>query len=116
MNTEPLLELRIYECVDGRRDQAVATLRAIAGDLFVRHGVRPLGFWETNDGDKDELVYMLQWTDAMERETTWAALHADPAWTAGMERVRQQGASIAARFSRLLTPMNGFEPVAEGRA
>ena len=77
-------ELRIYRMHQGPQggqlDQWL-TQRAIP--LHQKHGFAPMGFFHVSIGDfTPKLIQVIAYRSLAEREARWAALEADPDWTA----------------------------------
>jgi hypothetical protein len=77
-----IYELRVYTAAPG-------TIAALSGRFekhilrfFDRHGIKVIGFWETEIGDVPELTYILAFKDLGERQRALDAFHADPEWEA----------------------------------
>lgn len=92
-----MYELRIYASVPGRVPQIVEGLRHNARTLFVKHGFRPVAFWQTIDTPESagSVVYLLEWRDGVEQQACWAALRADADWAAFLAETQHRGPAIA---------------------
>ena len=57
-----LYELRIYQPVPGRMPKLLARFADQTIPIWVKHGIRPIGFWTTLIGaSSSELTYILTW-------------------------------------------------------
>ena len=65
-------------------DDLHARFRDHTNHLFVKHGMRLIGFWVPADED-NKLVYVLAFPSIEEREKSWADFREDPEWIAAKE-------------------------------
>ena len=91
-----MYELRIYHCRPGQFERALEGLRRNAGSLFVRHGFKARSFWQTREDHAGtrSIVYLLEWTDEVHRQSAWAALKVDPEWMEFLKHVAERGPAI----------------------
>lgn len=78
-----LYELRTYRANPGKMPELLEQFRSHTKGMLERHGMVNVGYWlNAVGGRSDELIYMLAFEDAGQRERAWAAFHADPEWIA----------------------------------
>lgn len=106
-----LYELRTYHANPGKMPELLAQFRTQTRALLERHGMVNVGYW-LNDvgGHSDELIYMLAFEDAGQRERAWDAFHADPDWLAYVQGAAGHPPLVAHIENRLLKPTD-FSPL-----
>src|SRR2546427_10060945 len=87
-----IYEYRAYYVMPGRMPDLQKRFAEITLNLFKKHGIRLVGFWETVVGESNELVYICAYDDLAHRQRAWPAFMADPAWQAA-----RQGTAAHAR-------------------
>ena len=99
-------ELRIYECVPGRRPDLNKRFDTITLKLWEKHGIKQAGFWTTVIGESNQtLYYMLEWESLAERERKWNAFGADPEWLAARAQTEANGAIVHTGRARWRTAL-----------
>src|SRR6476661_4974719 len=98
MGGSPMIyESRVYRCIPGRLP---ALLK-----LWVKHAIRPVGFFTTLIGESNqELTYLLAWESLAERETKWTAFQTDPDWISARAKTEEDGQIVGNIVSQLLVP------------
>src|SRR5204862_7890258 len=75
-----VLELRTYTLREGSSaDVLHARFRERTIALFQKHGMTVIGFWQPV-ARLDQLVDILAYRDAADRDSAWTAFNADPEW------------------------------------
>lgn len=75
--------------------------------LFEKHGMTNVGYWTNAVGGRsDELIYMLAFEDAGQRERAWAGFQADPEWQRIRTESERDGILNHWLENRLLAPTN----------
>jgi hypothetical protein len=93
-----LYEYRRYTAAPGRMPDVHARFAGTVLELFTRHGIDPVGFWQPVVGAPGtELHYLLRWADADAQERGWSAFLADPDW----QRVRRESERDGPLLSRI---------------
>src|SRR5947208_9080154 len=77
-----IYEYRAYYVMPGRMPDIQKRFAEVTMNLFKKHGIRVVGFWETVFGESNELVYICAYDDLAHRQRAWSAFMADPAWLA----------------------------------
>ena len=98
-------ESRVYRCVPGRLPALLQRFENTTLKLWVKHGIRPAGFFTTLIGESNqELTYFLAWESLAERETKWAAFQTDPDWISARAKTEEDGQIVGNIVSQLLVP------------
>ena len=83
-----------------------ARFRNHTNALFVKHGMKIVGFWVPSDKDKggeNTLVYLLAYPDRAAREKSWEEFRKDPAWIAARDASEANGKLVDKVDSLMLT-------------
>jgi hypothetical protein len=72
--------------------------------LFQKHGIKVMGFWQTLIGNSDELVYLCQYEDLLQRERAWKAFQEDPEWIQARAKSEENGQIVAKVTNTILRP------------
>jgi len=99
-----LYEWRIYEVVPGRMGALHNRFRNVSLNLFQKHGIRVVGFWEAAIGTSNTLYYMLAWENMAERERVWNSFQSDPEWIKARQESEREGPIVKKIVNMLLTP------------
>jgi hypothetical protein len=100
-----IYELRVYHTVPGRLPALVKRFDTITCDLFEKHGIKQVGFWNVVIGESNtDLVYMLQFESLADREKKFAAFAADPEWIEARAKTEADGPIVASITNTILTP------------
>ena len=97
-------ELRIYEAVAGKLPELNKRFETITLGLWEKHGIRQAGFWTAEIGTSNELIYLLEWNDLVEREQKWGAFMADPEWIEKRAQTEANGPLVARIRNSILRP------------
>lgn len=99
-----LYEMRTYEALPGRLQAVQSQFRDGFNQMFQRHGMQVVGYWTyVHGGWSDQLLYLMAFEDAADRERKWAAFYADPQFREVLEM--SGGAPAVARIrSEILRP------------
>ncbi len=73
-------ELRIYDAMPGKIQALHDRFANHTIGLFEKHGIHNVAYWVEDVGTSNRLVYMLGYPGLGEREKSWSAFQADPAW------------------------------------
>jgi hypothetical protein len=108
-----IYELRTYWAAPGKADALHARFRTLTLGLFERHKMQLIGFWSPV-GDSEahgDLVYLLAFADAAQKEAAWAAFRADPDWQAGKAASEADGVLLATRVTSALLQPTDYSPL-----
>lgn len=75
-------ELRTYHIHPGKLQDIHKRFSTITLDLFKKHGMNTVDFWEDAEG-KDVIYYILEHKDMEARNISFDAFSKDPAWVEG---------------------------------
>ncbi len=99
-----LYEWRVYEAVPGKMAALHNRFRNITLNLFQRHGIKVVGFWEAVIGASNTLYYMLAWENMAQREKAWNSFQSDPEWIKARQETEKDGPIVQRIFNTLLAP------------
>ncbi len=99
-----LYEWRVYEAVPGKMAALHNRFRNITLNLFQRHGIKVVGFWEAVIGASNTLYYMLTWENMAQREKAWNSFQSDPEWIKARQETEKDGPIVQRIFNTLLAP------------
>jgi hypothetical protein len=85
-----LYELRTYHTNPGKLADLHDRFREHTNHLFVKHGMKLIGYWTPADED-NKLVYLLSFDSAEARDKAWEAFRNDPEWKAAYAASREDG-------------------------
>ncbi len=94
---ERVFEMRIYTAAEGKLPDLMARFRNHTNYLFVKHGMKLIGYWTPTEGDGkgNTLVYILAHDSREAAKKSWAGFGADPAWKAAAAESRKDGRLVA---------------------
>jgi hypothetical protein len=99
-----IYEWRVYEIPPGKMANINSRFANITLNLFKRHGIRVVGFWEAVVGTSNNLYYMLAFDDLAHREKAWDAFGSDPDWIQARAETEKDGPIVARVHNMLLRP------------
>jgi hypothetical protein len=98
-------ELRTYEAAPGKMGALQARFRDHTLDFFKQFDIEVIGFWTyATGGWSDQLVYMLAFEDAADKDAKWAAFGADETRRKVFAETEKDGALVARIRSDILRP------------
>jgi hypothetical protein len=74
-----IYELRVYTTNPGLLKNLHERFNDHTNHLFVKHGMRLIGYWTPADED-NKLIYILAFPSLEAREKSWQAFRDDPEW------------------------------------
>ncbi len=80
-NGDAFHELRIYEVNRSNREAFHERFQDHAMRFFKKYKFKVIDMWESDTGDKLQLIYILYWPNKATMETRWKAFREDPEWT-----------------------------------
>jgi hypothetical protein len=94
---ERVFEMRIYTAAEGKLPDLMARFRNHTNYLFVKHGMKLIGYWTPTEGDEagNTLVYILAHDSREAAKKSWAGFGADPAWKTAAAKSRENGRLVA---------------------
>lgn len=106
-----VFELRTYTAHDGKLPELLARFRNHTNYIFVKHGMKLVGYWTpTDEGSDNTLIYILAHDSRAAAKESWAAFVADPAWKKAAADSRKNGRLVAKVVSQFLAPTD-FSPI-----
>jgi hypothetical protein len=91
-------ELRIYDAMPGKLPALHDRFANHTMRLFEKHGMENIAYWTEDVGTSNRLVYLLGYPSLGDREKSWAAFTADPAWQQARTESEKNGPLV--RVSR----------------
>lgn len=110
---DPVYELRIYTCHEGKLDTLLTRFRDHTCRLFEKHGMRNVGYWvpvDEENGSKNTLIYVLEHASREAAKAGFKAFGADPEWQAAAKASEANGKILAKIESIFLVPTD-YSPV-----
>jgi len=94
---EPVYELRIYTCEEGKLDALNERFRNHTMKLFEKHGMKNVAYWIPTEGEtsKTTLIYILEHASRDAAKASWEAFRNDPEW-------KQVAADSQAKHGKIL--------------
>lgn len=73
-------EMRTYYANPGKLDDLKKRFREHTVEIFNRHHMKSVGYWEPQDNKENYLVYILEHPSKEEGLKNWTAFQNDPEW------------------------------------
>jgi hypothetical protein len=99
-----IYEMRIYEILPGRMPAIHKRFAEHTMKIFKRLNMRVVGFWSTEVGNSNELVYLMEFDDMESRLKLWDTFRADPEWQKASAESEKDGPIVARVRNSLLRP------------
>ena len=110
-NDGRVFELRTYTTPDGKLPELLARFRDHTNYIFVRHGMKLIGYWTPTDEGKDNtLVYILAHDSREAAKKSWDGFREDADWKAAAAASRKNGRLVTKVVSQFLSPTD-FSPI-----
>ena len=103
-------EYRAYYIMPGRMPDIQKRFADVTMNLFKKHGIQVVGFWDTLFGESNELVYILAFDDVATRPTKWDAFQSDPEWQSARKASEMNGPLVQRVVNKLWKPTS-FSPL-----
>ncbi len=97
-----IVEERIYVLKPDCYERFLDLYRTEGKDIQLKYLPRLLGYFVTDIGVQFQVIHMWGYEDHAERDRCRAAMKADPAWQAYVQKVRPL---FASQETRIMTPM-----------
>lgn len=99
-----IYELREYVAAPGAAERLHRRFAYSTLDLFERHGMELVGFWQAKD-EPGRIVYLMRFDDEEARHRAWSAFQSDEEWRRVKRESEAEGRLVDEQLSRvLLTP------------
>ncbi len=107
-----VFELRSYALPSHNREHLYDRFRTDTTRIFTRLGFQVVGFWTVSIGPGEgDLVYLLRWDSATQRQEKWQQFAVDEEWRRVRETTNtKHGPLVSATHSTLLTATD-FSPL-----
>ena len=83
-------ELRIYHIYPGKMEEIHRRFREVTIDLFGKHGIKVVDFWEDLEGN-DKIYYLVEHPDLEARNRNFDAFAKDPEWIEAKRQSESNG-------------------------
>lgn len=104
-----LFELRVYHANNDKLDALHRRFSGHTLDLFARHGMENLIYWNLmpdQQGADNTMLYLLAYPDAETREKAWRGFGADPDWRAAFGESINEGRLVRKVDSIIMKPVD----------
>lgn len=111
---DPVHELRIYTCHEGKLDALLSRFRDHTCKLFEKHGIKNIGYWvpvDEENGSKTTLIYVLEHKSREAAKESFKAFGADPEWKAAAKASEANGKIVAKIESIFMSPTDYSPPL-----
>ncbi len=107
-----VFELRTYVAAEGKLSDLMARFRNHTNHLFVKHGMKLIGYWTPTEGDGkgNTLVYILAHDSRDAATASWKAFVGDPEWKKVAAESRKDG-RLVAEISNQWLAATDFSPI-----
>src|SRR3982751_2414518 len=110
---ERFFEMRTYTAAEGKIDNLNARFRDHTNELFRKHGIEMIGYWQPVDEKnqkKPVLVYILAYPSREARKKSWKEFFADPDWQAAAKKSEENG-KIVAKVEAVFMSATDYSPL-----
>ena len=99
-------ELRTYHCMPGRLEALKTRFRDHTTELFVKHGMKNIGYWTPADApdSQNTLIYILAHESRDAAKQSWTDFQNDPEWKAVRDASEKDGKIVEKVDSVYMTP------------
>ncbi len=73
-------ELRIYHANPGKLDAVNARFRDHTDEIFKKHGIKSIGYFQSEDPKLNEFIYIVDHKSKEDADKNWKAFQTDPEW------------------------------------
>jgi hypothetical protein len=108
-----VFEMRTYYAAPGKMDDLHKRFRDHTCELFKKHGMELVGFWEPVDeksGKGEKMVYILAYPSRDAATASWKAFSADPEWQKARNASETNGKLVAKVESVFLNSVD-YSPI-----
>ena len=104
-----IYELRTYHIHPGKMEAIHKRFSTITLDLFKKHGMNTLDFWEDGEG-KNTIYYILEHKDRESRNVSFEAFENDPEWIEG-KRLSELNGPIVEKVEVIFMNRLPYSPI-----
>src|SRR5262249_8785449 len=107
-----IFEMRTYYAAPGKMDALNARFRDHTCNLFKKHGIEIVGFWNPTDSKEADkkLIYILAFPSKEAADKSWKAFREDPEWQKAREQSEKDGKLVDKVESVFLKPTD-YSPI-----
>lgn len=106
-----IYELRVYHTNPGLLDNLHKRFTEHTNHLFVKHGMRLIGYWVPADED-NQLIYILAFPSIEAREKSWKAFVDDPEWQKARDASHEEaGGPIVDKIDSTIMFPTDYSPI-----
>ncbi|MEI7921517.1 MAG: NIPSNAP family protein [Planctomycetota bacterium] len=108
-----VFEMRTYYSPPGKMAELHARFRDHTCELFKKHGIELVGFWEPVDeksGKGEKMVYILAYPSREAATASWKAFGADPVWKKAHAESEKNGKLVSKVESVYLNSLD-YSPI-----
>lgn len=106
-----IYELRVYTTNPGLLKNLHARFNDHTNQLFVKHGMRLIGYWTPADED-NKLIYILAFPSIEAREKSWQAFRDDPEWQkVAAASEEEAGGKIVVKVESTIMNPTAYSPI-----
>ena len=73
-------ELRMYHTLPGKMDALKTRFRDHTIEIFNRHHMKSIGYWQPEENPESLLIYVLEHPSRQTADKNWTSFNADPEW------------------------------------
>jgi len=106
-------ELRTYTAAPGKFEALHARFRDHTSKLFVKHGMKVVGYWVPADADQgatNTLVYLLAHKSREAAKKSWDAFRNDPVWLKAKSETEVNG-KLAEKVESVFLSATDYSPM-----
>jgi hypothetical protein len=107
-----VFELRTYHAAPGKMDALNARFRDHTCELFKKHGMTIIGFWNPSDPKEADktLVYILAFPSREAADKSWKAFAADLEWKKAKDASEKEG-RLVEKVDRVFLNPTDYSPM-----
>lgn len=105
-----IYEWRVYEVALGKMDALNDRFTNVSLRLFMKHGIKVVGFWRAIVGTSNILYYMLAFNSLAHREKVWNEFLCDPEWVEAKRRSEKDG-PLVERIQNMILEPTSYSPL-----
>ena len=111
-DSHAVFEMRVYTTNPGKLGNLHNRFSQHTNPLFVKHGMRLIGYWTPTEAPKSEntLIYVLAYPSREARDASWKAFMNDPVWKAAYADSIKDGKLVNKVDSTFMSP-TGYSPI-----
>ena len=111
-DSHAVFEMRVYTTNPGKLGDLHNRFSQHTNPLFVKHGMRLIGYWTPTETPKSEntLIYVLAYPSREARDASWKAFMNDPVWKAAYADSIKDGKLVNKVDSTFMSP-TGYSPI-----